>query len=88
MSHRRATTVTTPTALKETERIETLVASAIEAGWDEIEVREALSASDKHGVRSRIRSHLCQVSAWFPRHFFDKGETCWRIRHVPAKICR
>jgi hypothetical protein len=36
MSHRRATTVTTPTALKETERIETLVASAIEAGWDEI----------------------------------------------------
>ncbi|MBA1347266.1 hypothetical protein [Rhizobium sp. WYCCWR 11146] len=31
----------------ETEKIETLVASAIEAGWEEDEVREALSAGDE-----------------------------------------
>ncbi|ANM14079.1 MULTISPECIES: hypothetical protein [unclassified Rhizobium] len=33
----------------ETEKIETLVASAIEAGWEEDEVREALSAGVEHG---------------------------------------
>lgn len=35
----------------ETEKIETLVASAIEAGWDENEVREALSAYDRQDVK-------------------------------------
>ncbi|TAZ68041.1 hypothetical protein ELH72_35885 [Rhizobium ruizarguesonis] len=34
----------------ETGKIETLVTSDIEAGWDENEVREALSASDKQNV--------------------------------------
>jgi hypothetical protein len=33
----------------ETEKIETLVASAVEAGWEEDEVREALSGGDERG---------------------------------------
>ncbi|AHF87485.1 hypothetical protein RLEG3_04350 (plasmid) [Rhizobium leguminosarum bv. trifolii WSM1689] len=33
----------------ETEKFETLVASAVEAGWEEDEVREALSADDEQG---------------------------------------
>ncbi|MBY5368329.1 MULTISPECIES: hypothetical protein [Rhizobium] len=35
----------------ETEKIEMLVASAVEAGWNENEVREALSAYDKQDVK-------------------------------------
>ncbi|NKK74722.1 hypothetical protein GFM13_31285 [Rhizobium leguminosarum bv. viciae] len=39
----------------ETEKIETLVASAIQAGWEEDEVREALSAGDEQGSEIQER---------------------------------
>ncbi|MGO7330123.1 hypothetical protein [Rhizobium leguminosarum] len=52
----------------ETEKIETLVASAIEAGWEDDEVRDALSPGDEQETKCGNRNHLSRLSVWFPRH--------------------
>ncbi|MHC2363600.1 hypothetical protein ACVIOG_005803 [Rhizobium leguminosarum] len=62
----------------ETEKIETLVASAIEAGWEDDEVREALSPGDEqqNKMLEQNRNHLSQLSEWFPRPL--SNDSRWR----------